>query len=783
MDSRGTSLTDLGRTLRRHTGLIAACTVGAMLVVGTATALITPRYQGEASLRIGGSNTKSSLLSEVSPLVGLAMPGFGDDEIDTDMGVLRSRAIAEAVADSLRLHVRLDAPGVPRDEVLRVLRAEQDVPRGRYSFRRNPDGTYQLRVERGPAPARLPDRVAVGEPVEIGGVTVALAPGVATAAPDRIRFSVHSYRRTVENLQDALIVSRQSGRSKLVELRYRSTDPRLTAGVLNVATDLFVDYKTRMNKAEQRSTVDVLREQIAEYEGELHGAEERLRAFREVHQVVSLQDEATEQVKRLAQFQVRQDELMVERHSLAAALAKISRSAGASSAAYRELAAFPSFLQHRGVQEMLHSLIQLENERATLGVRRTDQSVDVVGIDGRIRQLEGQLYSLGRSYLEGLEQQVGAGDVMLARFGQQLQSVPERELEFARIAREQKLLAEIYTFLQTRLKEAEIQEAIELGDVRVVDTALVPDRPASPRPLLNLALAALLGMMGGATLAIGRESLDRRIRSLDDASEAAGPVPVLGRVPHPAPPAVDERWRLRRTRPKVAVQLPTPMRLIRDSGPWSVEAEAFRSLRASLALATRGRTPGMMVVTSAECEPGRAEAAANLALTFAQQELSTLLVDADLRDGRLAEALGAPRSPGLAEVLAGTASLAEAIRGLEHEVHARPLDLLPAGEARAGAAALLGSGRAERILIELRERYDVVIIDAPPLSGSPDAATLGSLADATVVFARLGHTDRGALRRALARLEGMGVTVGGVVLGDATIQPAPAGTVAVQHTG
>ena len=132
---------------------------------------------------------------------------------------------------------------------------------------------------------------------------------------------------------------------------------------------------------------------------------------------------------------------------------------------------------------------------------RTEAHQEVAGITQRIGELELQLFQLARNYLDGLNSQLSRRRRRWGALARSWSAFPAREVEFARLSREQELLTEIYGLLQTRLKEAEIREAVEPGDVRVVDSALVPLRPVYPTPGRTLTLALALGLFLGVGVA------------------------------------------------------------------------------------------------------------------------------------------------------------------------------------------------------------------------------------------------------------------------------------------
>jgi hypothetical protein len=348
--------------------------------------------------------------------------------------------------------------------------------------------------------------------------------------------------------------------------------------------------------------VSFLREQVASYDAQLDDAEGRLRNFREQAQVVHLEAEATEQVRRLAEMQARRDELQAERDALARLLRRAAEPV-ATRSSHRLIDSwprFPVFLGNRAIQDLLQSLTHARESTRRADGRRTDANLDVRGVDRRIMEIEGQLFLTAGSYLESLESQLGSLNANLARFGNELERIPAREVQFARLARQSGLLEEISTLLQTRLKEAEIREAVVPADVRVID----PRWSGSPR-------RAAPGTEPGA----GRRSRAdarhrRRIRQAGAGHQgqvaggrrgASGGVPVLGLMPRirsngavvqhkpGGAPAVPARLKVGRI-----VELADPTfedRLVTSRDPRSPTAEAYRALRTNLTFANIERTP------------------------------------------------------------------------------------------------------------------------------------------------------------------------------------------------
>jgi tyrosine-protein kinase Etk/Wzc len=371
----------------------------------------------------------------------------------------------------------------------------------------------------------------------------------------------------------------------------------------------------------------------------------------------------------------------------------------------------------------------------------------MIAVDSRIWQLEEQLGAIGRNYLGSLEDQIASLDAVLARFGSELEQIPEKEVQFARLERQTTMLAELYTMLQTRLKEAQVAEAVEDPTVRVVETAILPIEPMSPRPVRNMALAAILGLILGVGLAFGREYMDTRLHSSDQVEHLYG-LPTIARVPEMS---LGNGEGGRRNA------------LVTLTKAHSVGAESFRNLRTNVRFVRAGQGATEMVVTSPAPQEGKSLTAANLAIALAQQGMRTLLMDADMRRSVQHRQFDLEPSPGLSDLLVSEEGLDEVIQPSEVE----NLDVLPAGVHPPNPAELVGGPRMERLLATLRQRYDSIVIDSPPMLAVTDASVLGKKTDGVILVVRAEKTDKDSVNLAIQQLRHVGARILGVVVNDA----------------
>jgi capsular exopolysaccharide synthesis family protein len=319
-----------------------------------------------------------------------------------------------------------------------------------------------------------------------------------------------------------------------------------------------------------------------------------------------------------------------------------------------------------------------------------------------------------------------------------------------------------------------VAEAVELPSVRVVDAASLPFQPASPNVPKSLAVGLALALLSGLGVALVRELKDTKVRERQEVERQTG-LPVLTIVPHlhrpgsvmpllppPRQGAVGKRGKWRKRDAKRDSYRPTM-----DA---QVALECFRSLAADLGFAGRATGDGgfrSVAVTSAGREEGKTLTACNLALVRAADGVRTLLIDGDMRGGRVARFFGfAASSLGLSDVLAGSAEVSGVWQGVAGQA---TLWVVPAGTPSQHSTTLLGSEAFGRILEWARMQFELIIVDTPPLNVISDAAAVAAVADAVIVVVRDGKTERDALEMTLARLARAGGNVVGVVLNDVSL--------------
>ncbi len=720
-----------------------------------------------------------SYTSTVTVLVGSGPRNAGLTELDllnqspaiqTEMELITSRRILEPVVDENDLHVRITSPGpLLQGDLFNGFQAGRDVVPGAYEIKKAGNGAYEMwKTGAGgvlgfwqSTPDSLVATLRPGLAYSGRGLRFQLP---ATMPDDPVEMKVSPFDGAVGTLMTNVTASLVDPDAQLVRVSCKSGGAKLAQRVCDGISKSYVGLRNDLARGDASHSAEFLQQQSDTVGAQLAAAEDELRQYKEANDVVDTQSLSGAESGELAQFQARRDGIDAERAALAGFINRLGTGEGSDK--YRDLAAYPTFINNPMVGDILNNLINYENQLHDLSQRRTDVNPDVVALKQRISELQGQIGHLARNYESALSGQVASLDQTLGQFKGRLASVPRKQMDLARLERHAEMLSQLYTTLQQKLKEAQISKAVELADVSIIDPPTFPMAPSFPNVPLNLALGLVGGLLVGLAGALLQEFADTRVRRRHEIEQETG-LPVLTMIPS----VKGGRFIVGRTARLLPSGAAAGSRL-RDYYPAGGElvVEAFRSLGADLSFMAQSMPGGdvrSVVFTSPSRGEGKTFSAVNFAATRALEGQRTLLIDADLRAGAASAALGLEEAPGLSDVLAGKSPLLDAIRMVKIGNHR--LAVLGAGTTPRDHGTLVTSDELEEVLATAAEHFDQVVVDTPPINVVSDAALVAARAHAVIVVVRSGHTDREALDLTLSRLARVGARPLGIVLNDVKV--------------
>jgi Mrp family chromosome partitioning ATPase/uncharacterized protein involved in exopolysaccharide biosynthesis len=583
-----------------------------------------------------------------------------------------------------------------------------------------------------------------------------------------------SYWAALDAISGKLRVSRLPNTS-ILEITATSPNPREARDLANATAEAYREFNKSLRNSRVTEARRFIENQLKDVETRSRRTEAEIWAFREANRIIAPGAESSVLLSVFTQVRGDIEKTRQQRIELEAIQQRLSRvePAGGPARIFIETT-------NPAMQRLQTTYSELLLERNNLALEVTDKHPRLQAIDDRMNEIRSEMrrevaaqIAMLRGREELLNRQIG-------ELQQKNRELPSLELDLQRLQREAKTNDELLAMLKTKHQEALIKEAEQIEEVSIVRPATEPDAPLGGETLNTFMVGALLGLALGLVLAFIRETLDTSIGTIEDVEAYLG-VPVLGVVPH-----IDSRETVQRIlerRPALAQIDPEALLshslLITHFDPKSPVAEAYRTLRTNIQFARMERSGKVLVVSSPTLQEGKTTTIVNLALTMAQSGQKTLLVGANMRRPSIHRFFGIEREPGLSNILVGSAQWRDCVRTVAdilmgrfemEDIMAAPgldnLHIIEAGPVPANPSELLSTPAMTGFLHSVRDVYDVVLVDTPPILPVTDSAIVASQADGVVLVYQAGKVGRLVLKRAKVHVENVGGKVWGVVLND-----------------
>ncbi len=552
---------------------------------------------------------------------------------------------------------------------------------------------------------------------------------------------------------------RNTRQSHIVDLVYESPDPVYAAAFVNRIAQEYIDQSVESRVEASRSTSVWLEKQLAEMRGTLADSEKRLQEYaRETGLLVTTEDHRPDEEK-LRQIQESLSKAQENR---------MMKQARMETAANSPLEAIEVPVGN-ALRDHQAKVADLRRQRADLMTVYTPDFAGVKRLDSQIASLETSLRNESKTVLQGIrndyDDAVRREGLLQEGYRNQVGQVTQQAgiaIQYGILKREADTSREIYKTMLQRSAEAKVASALHASTARLVDGANPPSRPFSPNAILNLAWGATAGLLLGLVLGMARDRSDRQVTQPGDLALRLN-LAELGSVPPVRPvalTAISESALTRlsgKTDPLEGVALET---WNNRSGP---AAASYRAVLTSILFSQEaGRSPQVIVVTSASKGEGKTALIVNLAAAIAQTKQTVLLVDAST-DCRLQKVFHHSNDCGLLDLLEEHGENSDLLPYVTHPTPIQGVDLVMTGSADRSALDMLYAEGMGMMIEQMRRAYDVVLIDTPALSESPDARVLGRMGEGVVLVVRAGESLDSA-QAVAARLQEDGTVVLGTVL-------------------
>lgn len=550
----------------------------------------------------------------------------------------------------------------------------------------------------------------------------------------------------------------------VLRVTYESPNPELAAAVVNTMMAVFIENDIQANRAAAVAAQDFIDKQLPDSEAKVSDAESALGQFKENNSVVDLTEESSNTVAELSALNNSLTQLKSQLADNRVQTAKIQQKLGLTP---QEAYAVGLISESPGVQEVLQELQSVQTELAVTRTRYEESHPEIENIRRRENALDSLLQSrvdltLGNSSLplplddlqagdleqgliseflrldaEGAGLQQRIGELLNAQGTQQAraQVLPGLERQQRELERKLNAAQTTYETLLENFQQAQVLENQDVGNVRIVSPALVPEKSVLPSTKLYLLAGGIVGALLGVVIAFLSDLFDRSVKTVREGQSLYG-YPLLGVLP---------AWQKRNAAsgqdfeiPRILVGEPHKLPIV----------ESYQALQANLKFSYLDKPLKTIAVTSAVQGEGKSEVAANLALTLANLGHLVLVIDANMRDPVQHHVWDVSQMQGLSNFVAGQLSFEDAMVAKNQKLH-----VLPAGAIPPNPLAILESKQMIFLLDSCKQTYDYIIIDTPALLGLADTLTLGRISDGVLIVMQPGKVDATSIETTRSMLD------------------------------
>jgi len=577
------------------------------------------------------------------------------------------------------------------------------------------------------------------------------------------------------------ILAQQAGKTDIIEIVTTADNPEEAKDFANHLANAFIDFSVQQKNAHIDEAAEFIQDQLEYYKANLTRLEQRLEEFKKqnLDEISLTSDKATDLLKEY-------DDIMKRNKTLNMQMEQLKERLKSPENSYIDWVSAEE--QDNALTALNTELVQLQIDKEALLIYQTPKSPEVI-------DMEEQIQKICRDLIKELESKIKMLDERAKVIAEKLDRLPGNDLEYNRINRELKINEDIYSLLNSKYQEAKIKQAEKVKEMSVVEYATLSLKFVEGGKWSKTLLGLVIGLLLGLVVAFVMETLDTSIGAIQDVEEYLK-IPVLGVIPHFDIESI--RAKIIKNNPSAGDDpyLEYHSELVTQFSPKSPIAESYRSLATNIDF-TRLKYEGSnsFIVTSSTMQEGKSTSIVNLALALSQMGHRTLVVGCNLRRPSIYKIFGLDIGPGIKDICLGLTDWRSCVRNINDVALGKMsvteellrdgawsrLNIVTCGGVYHNPSELLNAPKMKEFLDEIKQEFDIVLIDCPPVLPVTDAAIIASKVDGSVLVYQVGKIARGALRRAISHLEAVNANVWGVVLNDFKAEISGFGTDAAYY--
>ncbi|BBO28961.1 chain-length determining protein [Alteromonas sp. I4] len=565
-----------------------------------------------------------------------------------------------------------------------------------------------------------------------------------------VKLSDNQLRTMLAQAIQAGLVVEGGTQSQIINISYLNEDPVLAADVVNAISEAYIEFGLESRLSQIKYTAEWLSEQLEELRVTLQESEDKLRKFRLSQNLMD-----TEQQQRIANTQlqtlntelVRAQTQLSQAQELYTQVTQAERSGGD----YRSIG--PVLLSNT-IRDLVREEATLSRKVQELSERYGEKHPKMIAARSDLASAQANLDREASKIVENIKNEYRAAQTqernvkeLIAQTRTELQSYQGDSFELTRLEREVENNRRVYENFLGKLMEADVSGDYDASNIRIIDSATIPEFPVKPRASLIVAASLVFGVFFGVIFAFARELMGNVFRTPDQLEQELA-LPSLGVTPL-----------IKKKKGTVAPE----KQYIADQR--STFAEAINTIRTGLVFSNIDNPPKSILITSTNGSEGKTTLAINLAVALSQMD-KTLLIEMDLRKPAVGRDLGIKADMGLSDLLSGKTDT-----NVFHQVEGAPnLSVITCGTIPPNPMELISSKRFANLLHSLRDRFTHIVIDSPPTLPVSDSCVLAKMVDATIVAVKAEETKISMAKETITRLNKVNATITGVVLTQASPQ-------------
>ncbi len=576
----------------------------------------------------------------------------------------------------------------------------------------------------------------------------------------------------ITGLLDGYVTIEQKRGLDIIDISAESPSPYESALIANIYAKEYKNLNLEMNRNQLTMVKAFLDQQREEKQTELNAAEETLRNFQEKGGIIALDEQATSLINQLSDFEAQQNAKQIELAASDKVLSQYKKELANQNprlADYLESVSSETYIQT--LQQQLARL-QVNRDMASTSndpkantsrvIKEYDEKIDELKakLNDKMKVIKAGILASSPEEVKDLSQKIIEEEIknqslqitvselgkIVKNYEAKFNQLPKTSIELARLQRNREALEKLYTLVEEKYQEALINEQSQPGNVLIIDNARRPDSPAKP----NRFLIVLIGLVLGVGMAFGyvftKNYFDNTIKTPEDIQNKN--INVLAWIPQIE---------------GIGMNGTNEFEFIVAKKPDSIPSEAFRALRTRIQFSHPDKDSiKTILITSSAPQEGKTTVAINLGGSFAQSNRKTLVVDCDLRKPRIHTVFNSNRFPGLIDYLFDKVSLSEIIR----ETESPNLNYITSGTIPPNPAEMLESKAMKEFLKTIQDKYDVILLDSPPVIAVTDSEILASLVDASLLVVSAGTTESDLLEKSVELIKRDGSSFIGTVLNN-----------------